>query len=185
MLHLSILATFEGINPAGWWPCDLDIRHMKPEQEHGLSCDSRKISPDKSEYAYDEVWERFCFEPEDEEEAIALSEKESWQGWDELHSVEVSGVVHFSKGMDYLEKIGAFFETENTMGTIGGPLGWHVPDLAFRVESQLVIDSIRVTPCWKDKDGEFAPLSEHSWNRLVRMFKESDSTWRLYKLANR
>ena len=43
-LMCSLLATFEGINPTEYYPCDSYARHMLPLPEHGLTCTNDEIS---------------------------------------------------------------------------------------------------------------------------------------------
>ena len=180
---VSLLATFEGINPSRYYPCDTYAKHMLPDPEHGLSYTDREIY--ESEWC-DGMWRDagFRIAPEDEEERI---EAECEQGgnfeWDELREIQVEGVVTFEQAVEYLEHIGARFEDCETMGTLGGPLGLGiVPDMPFNVESQLVISSIRITPFWMDGNGEWSPLTEASWERLLELFREHD-LWDIRKMA--
>jgi hypothetical protein len=183
-LMVSVLATFEGINPVDWYPCESYIREMVPKPEHGLHCTEEEVY--ESEWC-EGLWEPFNIAPEDEEERIEAEEKleaeGKWKPWDELMKVEVAGIVPLDDALDYLEQIGAIFEDCQTMGTLGGPLGIGiVPDMAFRTESQLVVSSIRITPFWND-NGDWSPLSEASWERLRELFRRHD-LWTLRKMAN-
>jgi hypothetical protein len=179
----SVLATFEGINPIACYPCDYYARHMLPLPEHNLSYTDDEIF--ESEYDRG-LWDRYNLAPEDEDERIAAEEKmeakEEWKAWDELRNIQVQGVVTFGQAMAYLDHIGAIFEDCETMGTIGGPLGLGiVPDVPFRIESALVIGSIRITPFWTNGD-DWTPLTEASWERVRELFRKYD-TYDLAKMA--
>ena len=181
-IMVSLLATFEGINPTEHYPCDSYARHMLPLPEHGLSYTDDEIY--ESEYD-DGIWKSFSIAPEDEEERIEAEDGlgGAFRGWDEIRKIQVEGVVTFGQAMAYLDHIGAIFEDCETMGTLGGPLGIGiVPDMAFQTESQLVISSIRITPFWND-NGDWSPLSEASWERLRELFRRHD-LWTLRKMAN-
>lgn len=182
-LMCSVLATFEGINPTEYYPCDAYASHMLPLPEHGLSHTDDEVY--ESEYDSG-VWERFNLAPEDEDERIeaeeAMEAKGEWKAWDELRSIQVEGVVTFGQAMAYLDHIGAVYEDCETMGTLGGPLGIGiVPDIPFMIESALVIGSIRITPFWSNGD-DWTPLTESSWERVRELFRKHD-TYDLAKMA--
>lgn len=175
-LMCSVLATFEGINPTEYYPCDSYARHMLPLPEHGLSYTDDEIF--ESEYDRG-LWDRYNIAPEDEEERIAAEEemetKGEWKAWDELRNIQVEGIVPFGQAMAYLDHIGAIFEDCETMGTLGGPLGLGiVPDIPFEIESALVIGSIRITPFWSTGD-DWTPLTESSWERVRELFRKHDA----------
>lgn len=179
---VSLLAQFEGVNPAQYYPCDTYVKHMLPKEEHGLSFSDREIF--ESEWS-EEMWHDagFRIAPEDEEER--MYEEDGAGGnfeWDELREIQVEGVVTFEQAIEYLEHIGATFEDCETMGTIGGPLGIGiVPDMPFKVESRLVVSSIRITPFWADRNGEWSPLTEASWERLRELFRQHD-LWKIRRM---
>lgn len=182
-IMVSLLATFEGINPADWYPCESYIREMIPKPEHGLHCTEEEVY--ESEWC-EGLWEPFNIAPKDEEERIEAEEKleaeGKWKPWDELIKVQVEGIVTLVGAVDYLEQIGAIFEDCQTMGTLGGPLGIGiVPDMAFRTESQLVVSSIRITPFWSNGD-DWTPLTEASWERVRELFRKHDA-YTLAKMA--
>lgn len=182
-LMCSVLATFEGINPTEYYPCDSYARHMLPLPEHGLTYTDDEIY--ESEYDSG-VWESFNLAPEDEEERIeaeeAMEAKGEWKAWDELRNIQVEGIVPFGQAMAYLDHIGAVFEDCETMGTLGGPLGIGiVPDIPFEIESALVIGSIRITPFWSTGD-DWTPLTESSWERVRELFRTYDA-YDLAKMA--
>ena len=183
-LMVSLLATFEGINPAKWYPCESYAKHMIPEEEHGLRYTDREIY--ESDWC-EGMWHDagFRIAPEDEEERIKAEEEQgdNWEQWDELREIQVQGVVTFEQAVEYLEHIGAIFEDCETMGTFGGPLGLViVQDIPFRVESQLVVSSIRITPFWVDGNGEWSALTEASWERLRGLFREHD-LWSIRRMV--
>jgi hypothetical protein len=99
--------------------------------------------------------------------------------WACISDVQMSGLFDRETAFKFLDSIGAGFETTQTMGTIGGPLGHWCPDFAFNVESQVLISSIRVTPvlCTVSESGELEPVrppSEWQWERFSDLFKRFD-----------
>lgn len=187
-LMLAVCASFEGINPTEYYPCDSYARHMKPLPEHKLQCTDDEIFD--SEYDSG-LWERFRIAPEDEEERERLEseaeENGTWKAWDELRNIRVSGCVEFKRGIAYLEHIGAIFEDCETMGTIGGPLSFGVvPDMSFRIESKLVVGTVRVTPFIfrgiVDNTLSCSLVSEATWERIKGLFREHD-LWELCRMA--
>lgn len=76
----------------------------------------------------------------------------------------------------FMGDIGAYCTDEETMGTLGGPLSNGMPtivaDMVFRVESNCLIDSIRVTPIPGTIDSPLgtscksADDAERIWGRL-------------------
>lgn len=182
-LMCSVLATFEGINPTEYYPCDSYARHMLPLPEHGLTYTDDEIF--ESEYDRG-LWDRFRIAPEDEQERIRveqeMEDENRWRAWDELRDIQVEGVVPFGQAMAYLDHIGAVFEDCETMGTLGGPLGIGiVPDIPFMIESALVIGSICITPFWSTGD-DWTPLTEASWERVRGLFRKHD-TYDLARMA--
>jgi hypothetical protein len=99
--------------------------------------------------------------------------------WACISDVQMSGIFDRKTAFGFLDSIGASFDTSNTMGTIGGPLGHWCPDFAFNVESQVLISSIRITPvlCAVSESGELEPVrppSEWQWDRFADLFKRFD-----------
>lgn len=180
-LLCSVLATFEGINPTEYYPCDSYARHMLPLPEHGLSYTDDEIF--ESEYD-DGIWKSFSIAPEDEEERIEAEDElgGAFRGWDEIRNIQVEGIVPFGQAMAYLDYIGATFEDCETMGTLGGPLGIGiVPDMPFTIEGALVIGSIRITPFWSDGN-DWTPLTEASWERVRELLRKHEP-YTLAKMA--
>ncbi len=181
---VSLSAKFEGINPAKWYPCESYVKHMLPDEEHGLSYTDKEIF--ESDWC-EGMWRDagFRIAPEDEQERIEAEAEQgdNWEPWDELREIQVEGVVTFEQAIEYLEHIGARYENCETMGTLGGPLGIGiVPDMPFMVESRLVVSSIRITPFWGDSNGEWSPLTDASWERLRELFREHD-LWSIRRMA--
>lgn len=99
--------------------------------------------------------------------------------WACISDVQMSGLFDRETAFKFLDSIGAGFDTSNTMGTIGGPLGHWCPDFAFNVESQALISSIRITPilCAVSESGELEPVrppSDWQWDRFADLFKRFD-----------
>lgn len=181
-LALSILATFEGIDPASYYPCDLQASHMEPESDTpNLKSTIRRIKADESEYGED-IWDSWDLPPVDEE--TGEEKRDPDETYDELFEVTVSGVASFSEVMHYLDHIGAGYEDCETMGTLGGPLGIGVvPDFPFYIESNLVIGSIRVTPVIIDTETDsVCTMTEATWNRIRAMFRKNK--WDAYAMKN-
>ena len=62
-------------------------------------------------------------------------------------TVNVSGTVDIVAGLRAVYAMGGWGVDPRTMGTLGGPLGGHVPDLAVEVEdTPTCAVSIRITP---------------------------------------
>lgn len=95
--------------------------------------------------------------------------------WACIADAQGSGIFDRKTFLKWIDDIGASFETDATLGTLGGPLapwGGIVPDMAFNIESQTLISSIRVTPILcKDGEPVRAP-SEWEWERIKTYFKK-------------
>lgn len=177
-LALSILATFEGISPKEYWPCDPQIEHMEPETDTpNLKSEIRRITADESDY---DIWDSWDLPPVDEE--TGEEKRDPDKVYDDLMVVSVSGVASFSEVMRYLSHIGAGYEDCETMGTLGGPLGIGVvPDFPFYTESNLVVASIRVTPVIIDtEDDSVCTMTKATWNRIRAMFRRNK--WDAYSM---
>ncbi|MBM4076699.1 MAG: hypothetical protein FJ267_13805 [Planctomycetes bacterium] len=100
--------------------------------------------------------------------------------WACISDIQMSGMFDRKTAFGFLDSIGARFETSQTMGTLGGPLGLGiVPDFAFNVESQVLISSIRLTPvlCKVLESGDLEPVrapSEDQWERFSGIFERFD-----------
>jgi hypothetical protein len=177
-LALSILASFEGISPKAYWPCDSQIEHMEPETDTpNLKSEIRRITADESDY---DIWDSWDLPPVDEE--TGEEKRDPDEVYDDLMEVTVSGVASFSEVMRYLSHIGAGYEDCETMGTLGGPLGIGVvPDFPFYTESNLVVASIRVTPVIIDTENDsVCTMTEATWNRIRAMFRRNK--WDAYSM---
>ena len=135
-MEFSVVAHFSGI-PGEYSPCDTSYDDaLRASQASGLSVD--ETEPGDSEYAY---LATECGEPD----------PDSWWGkWKErVQDCTVSGIIGRDAFTRWLDDLGAFAEDCGTMGTLGGPLapwGGVVADISFRIESQVLIESIRATP---------------------------------------
>lgn len=99
--------------------------------------------------------------------------------WACISDVQMSGIFDRKTTFEFLDMIGASFDTSQTMGTLGGPLGGWSPDFAFNVESQSLISSIRITPilCTLSESGSLIPVrppSDWQWDRFADLFKRFD-----------
>lgn len=83
-----------------------------------------------------------------------------------------SGIIDARKFFDLLNDSAFTFEDCGTMGTLGGPLSLGcVPDVAFATESPLAIVSMRATPFWEDEQGQPQPVTEATWDRLKKYYR--------------
>jgi len=189
-LAFSIVATFSGEHPrlSEWHPCDTtlsDVLKAWPGLETALS------EPFDSEYAYlakeGSIPRRILDRLEDARGEtrfqICRKLKEKFPRkafWACISDIQMSGIFDRKTAFGFLDSIGARFETAQTMGTLGGPLGLGVvPDFAFNVESQVLIASIRVTPvlCKVLESGDLEPVrapSEGQWERFSGLFERFD-----------
>ena len=158
-MKFSIVAKFSGIPDH---PYDVDIGWVERECVRHLPDNSVDVTePGDCEYSYfadegsDERWRTEAYDVT----VTALVDRETFDAW--------------CKAL-YLRA-----RDENTMGTLGGPLGWGVvPDVVFALEEPEVLDSIRVTPVPTNIAGEPIPtmeriaedqrdtVAERTWNRL-------------------
>ena len=92
--------------------------------------------------------------------------------WATLSEAQYNGILDSRDFFDMLENVPAIFEDCETMGTLGGPLGGVVPDVAFTTEAQNLILSMRATPFLEDEDGNISPVSPASWERLKKFYAD-------------
>lgn len=188
-LRFSIVASFAGEHPdlAGYWPCDTTLSDVirdwpgeTPEPSDPFDTDYDYVAregsiPGPALERLSEVDSPIKFQ-------ICRRLKELYPRdafWACLSEVQVSGVFDRKTALKFLSDIGAHFETENTLGTLGGPLGGIVPDIAFNIEGSALISSIRITPVLcRDGEPVRAP-SESQWARIVEILRRED----LWKLA--
>jgi hypothetical protein len=75
-----------------------------------------------------------------------------WLRWGAfVRDVSINAILDRDTFSALVDELGAWAEDVQTLGTLGGPLGGHMADLSFRMESQVLIESIRVTPLPEDK----------------------------------
>ena len=161
-LKWAMVASFEGINPGAWHPCEnfpADAVNAWP-LDNGLD-------------------ETTCGSAEELEENPSEYDSGLWMdadfdGGDEVQFVTVSGILSRRECFDFLDSMGAMYEDCGTMGTLGGPLGGLVPDFPYRTEGRMMVSSIRITPILcKDGEPVRAPL-EWEWVEIERILKGYD-----------
>lgn len=83
-------------------------------------------------------------------------DRDLWQDgmpdtWRTICELQASGIVSERVLAKVCDNLGIFATTDQTMGTIGGPLGIGcVPDISFRAEESYIVSCVRVTPCEVD-----------------------------------
>jgi hypothetical protein len=85
---------------------------------------------------------------------------------DDVASVDAQGILPAREFFKMCDDMGVICEDCETMGSIGGPLGGHVPDVPYTIESPLVVLSMRATPFLQSEDGTQSALSPASWERI-------------------
>jgi len=92
--------------------------------------------------------------------------------WATCSDYQNSGILDAKDFFKLLDNSAFTFEDCGTMGTLGGPLGLGcVPDVAFSTESQSCIVSMRATPFWEDANGNPKPVTEATWDRLKKYYR--------------
>jgi hypothetical protein len=188
-LKFSVSVSFSGEHPdlSEYWPCETTLADvLRAWPGEGLT----PSDPFDSDYDYmaregslpKRVLDVLENSPTETRFRICRKLKEHFPReafWACISDVQGGGIFDRETLFGFLDSIGAHFETENTMGTLGGPLGGCVPDFAFNVESQALISCIRVTP-FLAKDGEpCRSPSESQWAELARVFR----TYGVWQLA--
>lgn len=93
--------------------------------------------------------------------------------WATCSDYQNSGIVDARKFFELLDDADFLFEDCGTMGTLGGTLSMGcVPDVAFGTESQAAIVSMRATPFWENENGEARPVTEATWDRLKKYYRD-------------
>lgn len=188
-LGFSIVASFSGEHPdlSEWHPCETTLSDVI-RQWPGIEVEPSE--PFDSEYNYlanegsipCEILNRLSDVSGETRFQICRKLKERFGSeafWACISDIQVSGIFDRETTFKFLDSIGASFDTSNTMGTLGGPLGHWSPDFAFNVESQVLISSIRITPilCTVLSSGALMPVrppSEWQWERFADLFKRFD-----------
>jgi len=183
-MQFSVVATFAGIPNV--YSHDTSYGDVLRACENA-GFDVSESEPGDTDYRYlaSEHYPSTDFEwtdlPEDAQERAdaidALAEKHGvdsddfwWRwGWD-AQEIQVAGILDKKAFSRWLDDLGAFAEDCQTLGTLGGPLSdgmpYVVPDIPFRMESQILIESIRATPIPTDHKGEPLRGDQHTWDRL-------------------
>jgi hypothetical protein len=193
-LMFSMTASFSGCHPRlqDWSPCDITLADVIRDWPGDQPLEPSE--PFDSEYSYlakegalgRRILDRLADARGETRFQICRKLKELYPReafWTCISDVQGSGLFDRETCFGFLDSIGASFETDATMGTLGGPLGIGVvPDMAFHVESQQLISSIRITPILCKLDGTDCvpcrPPSQWQWDAMVDMFKELDA-WSL------
>lgn len=176
-MKYAILATFNGVTwQRSGWETDLTDVVLASESAE-LEVDVSGVGDTEYGYLAEQVpssWVDAAMMLEDDDPRLqALIEKasEKFGGseafWAFGQQATVTGVLGWEDLERWLSDLGAYFETENTGGSLGGPAnpcGW-APDVAFNLESQELVASIRVTP--------LGLQSEASWHRHVAWLREA------------
>ena len=193
-LRWSIVAGFTGQHPklSEYYPCDTTLSDVIREWKDRTGEDAEPSEPYDSEYNYiareGRIPRRILdrLEESSGETKFQICRKLKEQYWREsfwacISDIQVSGILDRYTLFRFLDSIGAAYEDIGTMGTLGGPLapwGGVVPDFPFKVESQALIASIRVTPILcKFVDGEWEPCrapSEWEWESIKAILKHSE-----------
>jgi hypothetical protein len=178
-IRYSVLVSASGVSPDGY-AYDISIDDVERAcRQNGLQTD--ETEPNDSEYAYlvrEDYGDSPRFvetdRPDREREGEALYtpargyivDERTRSDWWGVFDVTASGIVDEETLDTLCHDIGASATDEETLGTLGGPLSIGiVPDIVFRIESSILIDSIRVTPfCpdWPDDE----PVSFETWSQL-------------------
>ncbi|MFA5572180.1 MAG: hypothetical protein WDA42_03660 [Candidatus Bathyarchaeia archaeon] len=112
---------------------------------------------------------------EGDSEYSYLAEESPEEEWfQHLRDVTIGVFLERKQFKAFVEDLGAYAEDCQTMGTLGGPLGYGVvPDIPMRMKSSQILDSIRVTPC-PLVNGEPIHLdTEEKWDRVREAFLEA------------
>lgn len=107
-------------------------------------------------------------EPGDSEYSY-LDEGDS-EFWASIQDCQVSGILTREQFSALVENLGAYATDTETLGTLGGPLGGLCWDMAFEIESQQLIASIRVTPL---PEVEFKAVDEGRAETIQRRLKRA------------
>lgn len=150
-MKFSLVASFDGWLDDSFCPCDTtlmdaanaciktDVDRIAEGLEPAFRFDKNDVSePGDSKYTY-------LSEDADDE-------------WSKLQGFQVAAVLDRDELDLWLQSLGAWANTNETMGTLGGPLapwGGVVWDCDFTIESARLISSIRVTPVpWNARTNE-------------------------------
>jgi len=188
-LAFSIVASFSGEHPklSDYWPCDTTLSDVIRDWPGDTPDPS---DPFDSEFAYlakeGAIPRRVLnvLESSDRDTRFRICRKLQKRFPRDaflacISDLQVSGIFDRKTTFGFLDAIGAHFDNCGTGGTIGGPLGHWVPDLAFNVESRALISSIRITPilCRVAESGALEPVrapSDDQWARIKSIFHEHD-----------
>jgi hypothetical protein len=188
-LGFSIVAAFSGEHPMleEWHPCETSLSDVIREWP---GSEVEPSEPFDSEYSYlakegpipREILNRLSDVSGETRFQICRKLKEKFPReafWACMSDIQMSGIFDRETVFKFLDSIGARFETSQTMGTLGGPMGGWCPDFAFNVESQVLISSIRITPvlCAVSESGSLVPVrppSECQWDRFADLFTRFD-----------
>ena len=182
-LKFSIVISVSGnTEETQYIPCDAEIADfIRSCEEHGFP-ETEPTEPGDSEYHYlaeeslpsgvSKLHDAFCREVGNfsDNQAAAQWAMNRWPNSREVEfacfsDYQNSAILGSKEFFAFLKNCPVIFEDCGTLGTLGGPLGGIVPDVAFTTESNFAICSMRATPFLEDEDGCY-PVTESSWNRL-------------------
>lgn len=152
-MKFSVVASFTGVLPEYDSSCyySFNLGDVK------RVCDQMEIpyditEPGDSEYNY-----------------LAEGKEDTW--YSHMSDLTLCAFMTRSEFKTFVSELGAYAEDCLTMGTLGGPLGIGiVPDIPMNIESDVLITSIRVTPC-PEVNGEPIYIdNERQWNVLRSAF---------------
>jgi len=151
-MNISFVIDAQGVNPEQYYPCDSYVCDInRALTSAGIDTDYREGVDAATSMDYREAFQDSGFKRR------------------ELASTMAQGILPAREFFKLCDDMGVIFEDCETMGTLGGPLGGHVPDMAFSHESSLLVLSLRATPIVS---------TERAWN-FVRKLCRSNDFWAL------
>ncbi len=151
-MNISFVIDVQGVNPDQYYPCDSYVSHINQAlTKAGIDTDYREGVDAATSMDYREVFQQSGFKRR------------------ELASVMAQGILPARDFFKLCDDMGVLFDDCETMGTLGGPLGGLVPDMAFTHESSLLVLSLRATPIVS---------TARAWG-FVRKLCQSNDFWSL------
>lgn len=151
-MNIAFIIDAQGVNPDAYYPCDSCVRDINRALiSAGIDTNYREGVDAATSMDYRRVFQESGFKRR------------------ELACVQAQGILPAREFFKLCDKMGVIFEDCETMGTLGGPLGGHVRDMAFSHESSLLVLSLRATPMVS---------TERAWN-FVRKLCRSNDFWTL------
>jgi hypothetical protein len=147
-MKYAVTASFSGVLNDEYMPCETSLDDVLSAWATYSNVVAEPSEPGDSEYAH-----------------LAEEGDDNW--WLKMSDVQMSDIFSKRDFESLIEDWGAYAEGVETMDTLGGPanpIGW-APDISFRIESRILIDSIRVTPIPK-KEPESEQEARELWDNL-------------------